>query len=604
MRSPVKILNSLSEHSKQSGYKFERLYRVLFNEEMFHIAYQRIYAKEGNMTAGADGKTIDQMSLQRIETLISLLKEETYQPNPAKRAYIPKKNGKMRPLGIPSFDDKLVQEVIRMILESIFEMQFENSSHGFRPHRSCHTALIQVEKRFTGTKWFIEGDIKGFFDNINHDVLIGILQDRINDNRFLKLIRKFLNAGYIEEWTYYKTYSGTPQGGIISPILANIYLDKLDKYMKDYAINFEKGIKRTRNKEYVELSNLSNKTRYKLQKVTDETQKQTLAERIKQWDKERRLLPTGDQMDNGYRRISYVRYADDFIVGVIGSKKDCELIKQDIKNFLQEKLQLNLSDEKTLITHAIKPAKFLGYEIYVTQSSSLTKRNKRGYLGRFYSKKVMLKMPMETMRKKLLDYGALKIINYNGHEKWKPQSRNKFINSDDLEILDAYNSEIRGIYNYYSIANNSSELNSFKYVMEYSMYKTFANKYRTTVRKVIAKYRFNKDFAVFFTNKKGEKRVRVLYNSGFKRKKEAIKSSCDTIPNSSIGNAVTSLIDRLKAQQCEFCGQKDNLEMHHVRKLKDLKGKERWEVVMIAKQRKTMAVCHQCHRKIHAGKMD
>src|ERR1700678_4064786 len=238
MRNPERVLNSLSEHSKISDYKFERLYRLLFNAELFYVAYQRIYAKPGNMTEGADGTTIDEMSLSRIEKLIGSLKDESYQPVPSRRAYIPKKDGKKRPLGIPSFNDKLVQEVLRMILESIFEKQFENSSHGFRPNRSCHTALVQIQKNFTATKWFIEGDIKGFFDNIDHNVMIEVLRVRIDDERFLRLIRKFLNAGYMEEWIFHRTYSGTPQGGIISPILANIYLDRLDKYMKEYISKF------------------------------------------------------------------------------------------------------------------------------------------------------------------------------------------------------------------------------------------------------------------------------------------------------------------------------------------------------------------------------
>ncbi|MDR0229911.1 MAG: group II intron reverse transcriptase/maturase, partial [Flavobacteriaceae bacterium] len=231
MRNPERVLNSLVRHSNDSSYKFERLYRILFNQEMFYVAYQRIYVKEGNMTEGSDGQSIDNMSLSRIEKLIGTLKDESYQPQPSRRIYIPKKNGKVRPLGIPAFDDKLVQEVIRMILEAIYEGSFEYSSHGFRPNRSCHTALAQIKKSFNGAKWFVEGDIKGFFDNISHDILISILKERISDDRFIRLIRKFLKAGYIEDWKFHKTYSGTPQGGIVSPILANIYLDRLDKYM-------------------------------------------------------------------------------------------------------------------------------------------------------------------------------------------------------------------------------------------------------------------------------------------------------------------------------------------------------------------------------------
>jgi group II intron reverse transcriptase/maturase len=213
MRSPEKVLNSLTEHSEDSNYRFERLYRTLFNEEMFHVAYQRIYAKPGNMTQGADGKTIDRMSLTRIENLIGSLKDESYQPQPSRRVYIPKKNGKMRPLGVPAFDDKLVQEVVRMILEAIYEGYFENTSHGFRPKRSCRTALTQIQKTFCGAKWFVEGGMKGFFDNINHEILINTLKERISDDRFIRLIRKFLNAGYVEAWKFQNTYSGTPQGG-------------------------------------------------------------------------------------------------------------------------------------------------------------------------------------------------------------------------------------------------------------------------------------------------------------------------------------------------------------------------------------------------------
>ena len=247
MRNPRNVLNSLSIHSKDKNFKFERLYRILYNEEMYLQAYQNIYANEGNMTKGSDGKTIDGMSMEWIAILISAMKDESYQPVPSRRTYIKKKNGKMRPLGIPAYADKLVQEIVRMILEAIYEGYFEPTSHGFRPNKSCHSALLQIQKKFTGTKWFVEGDIKGFFDNISHSKLIEILRRRISDERFIRLIWKFLKAGYLEEWQFHNTYSGTPQGGIISPILANIYLDELDKFMKNYAQSFNRGKERRRN---------------------------------------------------------------------------------------------------------------------------------------------------------------------------------------------------------------------------------------------------------------------------------------------------------------------------------------------------------------------
>jgi len=212
MRNPIDVLNSLGSKSLNPDYQYERLYRNLYNSEFYMTAYQNIYANTGNMTAGTDGKTIDGMGMERIQKLIVSMKDHSYQPNPARRTYIKKKNGKLRPLGIPSFDDKLVQEIVRMILESIYESTFSNRSHGFRPNRSCHTALKQIQANFTSVKWFIEGDIKSFFDTIDHAVLVNILRKRIHDEYFLSLIWKFLKAGYVENWAYRPTYSGTPQG--------------------------------------------------------------------------------------------------------------------------------------------------------------------------------------------------------------------------------------------------------------------------------------------------------------------------------------------------------------------------------------------------------
>ena len=603
MRSPEKVLNSLSEHSKNSSYKFERLYRILFNEEMFYVAYQRIYAKEGNMTKGSDGQTIDNMSLKRIEKLIGALKDESYQPQPSRRVYIPKKNGKKRPLGVPTFNDKLIQEVVRMVLEAMYESSFEYTSHGFRPNRSCHTALAHVQKEFSGAKWFIEGDIKGFFDNINHDVLINILKERIADERFIRLIRKFLKAGYIEEWQFHNTYSGTPQGGIISPILANIYLDKLDKYMKEYITEFDKGKKRKSGKESIDFKNAMKRTVRKLKSVKDEKQKAELVLELKAIEQGRAKYPNGDEMDMNYRRMKYVRYADDFLIGVIGSKQDAKQIKEDIKMFLAEKLALELSDEKTLVTHTEKPAKFLGYDITVRKSND-QRRDKRGALRRTYGKRVCLNVNTEVVRKKLFDYGVLEMTIRNGKEIWKPKCRSRLIFNDDLEILDSYNREIVGFYNYYSIANNCAHaLNNFNYIMEYSMYKTFAGKYKSCTRKINKKYRTNGKFIVKHMTKAGVKE-RNFYNGGFKRKKPTYKSECDIIPRTIYTAGRTSLVERLKARECELCGATDDLVMHHVRKLKNLQGKESWEQHMIARKRKTIAVCRSCHKKIHDGKID
>ena len=601
MRSPERVLNSLNEHSKDSSYKFERLYRILFNEELFYVAYQKIASNGGSTTKGSDGRSIDEMSLARIETLIASLKDESYQPHPSRRVHIPKKNGKTRPLGIPAFEDKLVQEVVRMILEAIYEGHFETTSHGFRPKRSCHTALLHIQKTFSGAKWFIEGDIKGFFDNIDHDVLVGILRERISDDRFIRLIRKFLKAGYVEDWTFHNTYSGTPQGGIVSPILANIYLDKLDKYVKEYIQHFDKGTKRRPGKESNNLANERKRTVRKLKKVKDGTEKAALVARLKAIEQERAAFPNGDEMDESYRRLKYIRYADDFILGVIGSKEEAQRIKEDIKSFLSASLALELSEEKTLITHTGKSAKFLGYEITVTRDNH-QRRDVRGCLRRTYGKRVRLNVSMATLRDKLLEYGAMEIKLRNGKEVWKPKCRSGLIFNDDLEILDRYNRETVGFCNYYLIANNCVVLHNFRYIMEYSMYKTFAGKYRSTVRKINKKYRLNKLFTVKY-EQKGVIKSRTFYKTSFKRRTTAFNGSCDIEPYSIADVSRTNLTDRLKAEKCELCGATGKLIMHHVRNLKDLKGKESWERLMSARKRKTIALCPSCHRLRHLGKV-
>ena len=601
MRSPERVLNSLNEHSKDSSYKFERLYRILFNEELFYVAYQKIASNGGSTTKGSDGRSIDEMSLARIETLIASLKDESYQPHPSRRVHIPKKNGKTRPLGIPAFEDKLVQEVVRMILEAIYEGHFETTSHGFRPKRSCHTALLHIQKTFSGAKWFIEGDIKGFFDNIDHDVLVGILRERISDDRFIRLIRKFLKAGYVEDWTFHNTYSGMPQGGIVSPILANIYLDKLDKYVKEYIRHFDMGTKRRPGKESNDLANERKRTVRKLKKIKDGTEKAALVARLKAIEQERAAFPSGDEMDGSYRRLKYIRYADDFILGVIGSKEDALRIKEDIKSFLSESLALELSEEKTLITHTGKSAKFLGYEITVTRNNH-QRRDVQGRLRRTYGKRVRLNVSMATLRDKLLEYGAMEIKLRNGKEIWKPKCRSGLIFNDDLEILDRYNRETVGFCNYYLIANNCVVLHNFRYIMEYSMYKTFAGKYRSTVRKINKKYRLNKLFTVKY-EQQGVIKSRTFYKTSFKRRTTAFNGSCDIEPYSIADVSRTNLTDRLKAEKCELCGATGKLIMHHVRNLKDLKGKESWKRLMSARKRKTSALCPSCHRLRHLGKV-
>ena len=597
MEKSERVLKALSDHSQSSDYKYERLYRYLFSEEMFAVAYQRIYAKQGNMTPGTDGKTIDEMSLERIERLIVSLKDESYQPHPARRVYIPKKNGKKRPLGIPSFEDKLVQEVVRLLLEAIYEGHFEGTSHGFRPHRSCHTALGMIQKSFAGAKWFIEGDIKGFFDNIDHNVLISILRERISDERFLRLIRKFFNAGYVEDWKYNKTYSGTPQGGIISPILANIYLDKFDKYIKEYAAKFRKGDRRSINPEYWRLNNKKNRLKQKLQKTSDEQMRKNYLYEIAQLSKQMLSTPHKDAMDADFRRLQYVRYADDFLISVIGSKSECETIKADITQFMREQLKLELSDEKTLITHAQDKAKFLGYEIFIRKSDAV-KRNRDGVLKRDFNGAVVLTLDSAVIQKKLTEYNALEVRNIDGKDIWWSKPRRYMTPMKPEDILAQYNAEIRGLYNYYSLATNvSKECASFAFIMKMSMFKTLGWKLNTSARKVRQKYQKDKDFVIPYNDAKGKQKYRVFYNEGFKKRNAQFDVDYDKLPQT-MYVPYPSLVERLKDGRCELCGKDGKVVMHHVRTLTKLKGNNEWEKLMLQRHRKTLVVCEDCNSMI------
>lgn len=610
MRNPKNVLESLTSKAANEDYHYKRLYRNLYNPEFFLLAYERIQAKPGNMTAGNDGNTIDGMSMKRIDSLIQKLKDFSYQPKPARRTYIPKANGKMRPLGIPAFDDKLVQEVVRMILESIYEPTFQNSSHGFRPKRSCHTALQYIKRNYTGVKWFVEGDIKGCFDNVDHHVLVRILRRRIKDEYFISLIWKFLKAGYMEDWVYHNTYSGTPQGSLISPILANIYLNELDVFMAKYAESFNCGKGRKINPAYKKPLDVRRGKQEWLKrnsaKISEEKRQKVMAE-IQELNNYLSTVPYSDPMDTEYKRVVYVRYADDFLIGVIGSKEDAKQVKIDVGEFIKEQLHLEISPEKTLITHGNDFARFLGYLVTVSREQNRT-RTKNGFTRRTYVGKVKLYVPKEKWLNRLLSYGALKISYDKAHgnkEVWEPVRRPGLIRLDDIEILNQYNAEVRGMYNYYRLANNATVLNAFVYVMKYSMYKTFAGKYRTSMRKIIRKYCRNKDFTVSYQTKSGTKSV-VFYNQGVRRNDKVIATeNPDIIGRTNENRRYTRLTDRLQGHVCEFCGaETEDIEIHHIRKLKDLSGRAEWERHMIARKRKTMALCHSCHVKLHNGKLD
>ena len=596
MKPTTEILARISQNSLANKEEvFTKLYRYLLRPDIYFVAYKNLYANNGAATKGVNEDTADGFSEAKIDSIIKALADETYQPMPVRRTYIQKKNNrkKLRPLGIPTFTDKLVQEVLRMILEAVYEPIFLDVSHGFRPKRSCHTALKQLRREFNGTRWFVEGDIKGCFDNINHAVLVGLLSNKIKDARITKLIYKFLKAGYLENWQYHKTYSGTPQGGIISPLLANIYLHELDKFVMKLKSEFDTPGVGQITPEYRELHNEIKRLSHRLTKVTGEEREMVLAE-YKSKRQKLMTIPCTAQTD---KKLKYVRYADDFLIAVKGNREDCQWIKSKLAEFIGDTLKMELSEDKTLITHSSKCARFLGYDVRVRRSGKI-KRGGPGHVKmRTLNGGVELLVPLNDKIRQFVFAKGVAIQKEDG--SMFPVHRKYLIGLTDLEIVSVYNAELRGICNYYGMASNFCKLHYFAYLMEYSCLKTLASKHKTSLSKIIDKFNDGTGkWGVPYETKLGNKRRYFANYADCKGK----GSATDYISNAAIvyGYAVNTLENRLKAKVCELCGttESDHYEVHHINKLKNLKGKERWEIAMIAKHRKTLVVCRDCHRSI------
>ena len=565
MKPTTEILARISQNSLANKEEvFTKLYRYLLRPDIYFVAYKNLYANNGAATKGVNEDTADGFSEAKIDSIIKALADETYQPMPVRRTYIQKKNNrkKLRPLGIPTFTDKLVQEVLRMILEAVYEPIFLDVSHGFSPKRSCHTALKQLRREF-------------------------------KDARITKLIYKFLKAGYLENWQYHKTYSGTPQGGIISPLLANIYLHELDKFVMKLKSEFDTPGVGQITPEYRELHNEIKRLSHRLTKVTGEEREMVLAE-YKPKRQKLMTIPCTAQTD---KKLKYVRYADDFLIAVKGNREDCQWIKSKLAEFIGDTLKMELSEDKTLITHSSKCARFLGYDVRVRRSGKI-KRGGPGHVKmRTLNGGVELLVPLNDKIRQFVFTKGVAIQKKDG--SMFPVHRKYLVGLTDLEIVSVYNAELRGICNYYGMASNFCKLHYLAYLMEYSCLKTLASKHKTSLSKTIDKFNDGTGkWGIPYETKQGNKRRYFANYADCKGKGPAT----DYISNAAVvyGYAVNTLENRLKAKVCELCGttESDHYEVHHINKLKNLKGKERWEIAMIAKHRKTLVVCRDCHRSI------
>jgi group II intron reverse transcriptase/maturase len=588
MQTAEALLEIIHERGKRE-LPLERLYRHLFNPELYLRAYGKIYRNDGAMTPGVNAETVDGMSLKKIQAIIDALRYERYRWTPVRRTYIDKKNSsKKRPLGLPTWSDKLLQEVIRSLLEAYYEPQFSDRSHGFRPGRGCHTALEEIQRQWRGSVWFIEGDITDCFGSLDHSIMKSMLAEDIRDGRFLRLIDGLLRAGYLEDWRYHETLSGAPQGGILSPLLSNIYLNRLDRYVENTLLPvYNRGDRRRPYLPYM-----------RLHKAVWKLEKKGLREGTRQMRRELQQLPSRDPHDPEYRRLRYIRYCDDWLLGYTGTRREAEDIKGKIGRFLGYRMSLKLSEPKTLITHGrTEPARFLGYEIVVHNDD--TKHDRHGH--RCINGQIGLKMPMSVVRAKCKPY----------LRRGKPASLLARAHDTDFRIVARYQAEFRGVAEYYQLAYNRHRLGLLRWTMERSLTKTLGHKNKISVTKVWNRYR-----ATWHTPAGPRRGLQVTVGRGARKRPLVARWGGVSLARRTARVVLkddlpaiwrkrpAELINRLRTGRCELCHAYADVETHHIRRLRDLENGSRaeqpdWAKLMASRRRKTLIVCRDCHDGIH-----
>jgi group II intron reverse transcriptase/maturase len=580
------------------------LYRLLYKRDLYILAYERIKSKPGNMTPGTDRKTLDGFSLNDIDMLIQDMRTEQYRFTPVRTTYIPKANGKLRRLGIPSIRDKIVQEALRLILEAIYDSPygpyFHNSSHGFRPNRSCHTALGEFRNKWSASNWLIEGDIRACFDELDHEVLILTLRKKIRDERFINLIRKQLNAGYLDlHGNKQASLVGSPQGGILSPILANIYLHELDEFVEGLRERFEKGKRKQRNPAYQQLS-------WKKSRLVKRGKTKT--KEFQQISQQMRTLPTLLTNDPGFIRIKYLRYADDWIVGVWGSHALAEQLKQEIKTFLRDHLCLTLNEEKTHITHSrTESALFLGTTLQIGGKKEAKLALQTNMWGKKFKRRstgweTIMRAPMPKLLQRLSDRGFCT-------KEGRPTPKSGWAYLDTEQLITLYSSINRGIQNYYRFVDNWAQVQRIQYILQYSLAMTLGRKFKISTPKVFK--RFGPNLSYTIKNQAGdEKRTISFYlNRDWAKDREAFQSG----KYRDIDLVRTEMWMRSRSnltKPCCICGATRDtakIVMHHVRHIRKLSNRRPatgFNRILRMLNRKQIPVCTTCHDNIHRGKHD
>jgi len=588
-------------------------YEVIRDPETIRQAYFHIKSKPGNMTVGTDGATLDGINTKFLTGLAESLHSSKYQPSPTRRIYIPKKNGKLRPLGIGSPRDKIIEQAFLFVLESVLEPKFSDHSHGFRPIRGCHTALKQL-RTWNGVPWFIEGDIKEFFSSLNHHVLADRLKLHFNDTRLMDLYWKFVRAGYVE-WDSNRRkvldlIYGVPQGSIISPIMSNLYLHDLDIYIQDKQkamTERNKGQKNPyiKNPEYNSLT-LKIRRRYeKIKTITDSSKITEIRKEIKGLISLRRKTKSVINNPNFGPTIKYVRYADDWLIGVWGKYSEVKSIREEIRTFLLDRLNLELNLDKTLITNAkTEKARFLGVNINRNIANTRQKLHSSDSNSSYKGQKhrstragqVLMYAPIMDIVKRLEDNG---IIQTEKDKQWISQSIPHLISLPVKDIILRYRTILNGYVNYYSFADNKKQLRKIHWLLKESLIKTLCRKLDCGRREILRRF---------------GKKVQTIYQ--MKNTTKRISFSCPPLPYSPMHfQGTTRFTDPVLASKwkirslnlldapCASCDSKTNVEVHHIRHIRTINLKlNTFDQKLAAINRKQVPLCRECHRKVHQGK--
>jgi len=559
-------LNKLAIRSNSNPSQIidRSLYNIISNIDTLLYAYDNIKSKPGKMRPGVTSVTPDDISRENLEKLAADLKSEKFAFSPSRWIQIPKDSGGTRPFSIASPTDKIVQEAIRLVLVAIYEPLFADCSHGFRPNRGCHTALKKVKEEFQPVQWVIEGDLAKFFDTISHQKLMKLIEMKVEDRRFTKLIWKALSAGYFQFRTCKSNIVGTPQGSIVSPILANIFLDQLDRFVLDMKGDFDKGVRAPRTK-------ISRYYEYYVLKARKEGNTELMRKLIAERSKTRSIDFSSDE----FKRLVYVRYTDDWIIGIRGSRAEALKVLEKVREFCSS-IDLTLSETKTKLTSInTEEVLFLGTLI---SRSSHSNYSRLGPVRRLKRNKLNIRFeaPLDRIKNKLTQASLM--------DKGISVPRFLWLHLNHDQIIHLYNAVLKGYLNYYSFVHNYGRLASYlEFILKQSCAKLLATKFKLgTMAKTYKK------FGSRLTGPKGFFLNKPCY-------KIPIKFSVKASPviGSLFQKKTNVTLDNLR---CSVCDSNYRVELHHVRAIKDLNLKISYmDREMVRINRKRIPLCRACH---------